>query len=370
MDPYRINHPGRLLSPSLVIFEDLVRANLDAAVRAVGGEPRRLRPHVKTHKMPAIVRMQEALGLHKHKVATIAEAEMTAAAGGRDILIAYPLVGPNLDRFVRLVQAYPTTTFRALVDDPDATRALARAASVLGKAVPTLVDLDIGMGRTGIAPGDDAVRLYELIGNLPTLEPDGLHAYDGHQKATDPAERRRSALHDLEPALDLRDRLLDDGHHVPRLVLGGTPTFPIHATSTVPGAECSPGTGTLHDHGYASKFPDLPFAPAALLLTRVVSRPRSGRITLDLGHKAVAADPVGARLVIPDLPGATLGGQSEEHLVVETVDAAKYPPGTPLLAIPTHICPTVALHRRAYVVRGGEVVDEWEVGARDRVIGV
>jgi D-serine deaminase-like pyridoxal phosphate-dependent protein len=334
------------------------------------GDPARLRPHVKTHKMRAIVAIQEAMGLHKHKVATIAEAEMTAAAGGRDVLVAYPLVGPNPERFARLVRAYPATTFRALVDDFDMTRALAKAAAGLDRAVPTLVDLDVGMGRTGIAPGKEAARLYELIGNLPTLEPDGLHAYDGHLKITDPAERRKVSDEGMKPALELRERLIAEGHHVPRTILGGTPTFPVHAASTVPGSECSPGTSTLHDHNYASKYSDLPFTPAALLFTRVVSRPRAGRITLDVGHKAVAADPVGDRLVLPDLPAATLGGQSEEHLVVETADAAKYPPGTHFLAIPTHVCPTVALHQRAYVVRDGEVVDEWEVTARNRVVGI
>ncbi len=369
MSPYTINHPERLLSPSLVIFEDIVRANLAAAIELVG-DPTRLRPHVKTHKMRAIVAMQEALGLHKHKVATIAEAEMTASAGGRDVLVAYPLVGPNLERFARLVRAYPETTFRALVDDPDMTRALARVAADLGRAVPTLVDLDVGMGRTGIAPGDDAARLYELIANLPTLEPDGLHAYDGHLKASDPAERRRESAEGMTPALELRERLIADGYPIPRTVLGGTPTFAIHATSTVPGSECSPGTCTLHDHSYASNYPDLPFTPAAVLFTRVISRPRAGRITLDLGHKAVAADPVGARLVLPDLPAYTLAGQSEEHLVVETPDAANYSPGTHFLAIPTHVCPTVALHHRAYVVRDGEVVDEWDVTARNRILAV
>jgi D-serine deaminase-like pyridoxal phosphate-dependent protein len=369
MNDYSINHPDLLLSPSLVIFEDLVRANIAAAIKMVG-YPARLRPHVKTHKMRAIVGMQESLGLHKHKVATIAEAEMTAAAGGRDVLVAYPLVGPNLERFVRLVRAHPGTTFRALVDDLDMARALAKVAATLDRAVPTLVDLDVGMGRTGIAPGREAIRLYELIANLPTLEPDGLHAYDGHLKVTDVAERRRVSDEGMRPALELRERLIAEGYPVPRMILGGTPTFPVHARSTVPGSECSPGTSTLHDHNYASKYPDLPFTPAALVFTRVVSRPRPGRITLDVGHKAVAADPVGDRLVLPELPGAKLGGQSEEHLVVETPEAEKYPPGSHFLAIPSHVCPTVALHQRAYVVRDGEVVDEWEVTARNRVVGI
>jgi D-threonine aldolase len=152
--------------------------------------------------------------------------------------------------------------------------------------------------------------------------------------------------------------------------MGGTPTFPIHATDLTPGVECSPGTCVFHDAGYAEKFPDLPFTPAAVLFTRVVSQPRPGRVCLDLGHKAVAADPVGPRLTLLGLPDATLGGQSEEHLVVDAPGADQLTPGTPLLAIPTHICPTCALHSWAYVLEDGEVVDRWEVKARDRVLGI
>ncbi len=168
----------------------------------------------------------------------------------------------------------------------------------------------------------------------------------------------------------LRDRMESEGLAVNRLVLGGTPTFPVHAGLDEPGVECSPGPGTLHDASYATKFPDLPFVPAAILLTRVISQPRPGRLCLDLGHKAVAADPPGARLTLLGVPDATLGGQSEEHLVVDTPHAAEFPPGTPLLAIPMHVCPTCALHRQVYVIEDGELVGEWEVSARDRVIGV
>jgi hypothetical protein len=157
------------------------------------------------------------------------------------------------------------------------------------------------------------------------------------------------------------------GLPVPRLIFGGTPTFPVHAAADEPGLECSPGTCVLHDSGYASTFPDLPFVPAAVLLTRVISRPRPGRLCLDLGHKAVAADPPGARLTLLGVPDATLGGQSEEHLVVDTPHAHRFPPGTPLLALPTHICPTCAMHRQAYVVEGGRVTGQWDIAARDRV---
>jgi D-serine deaminase-like pyridoxal phosphate-dependent protein len=366
---YFINNPTELLSPSLLIYRDLVRQNLSGMITMARG-PDRLRPHVKTHKMAAIVRMAAELGISKYKCATIAEAEMVAAAGGSDVLLAYPLVGPNLVRFARLVRGYPRTTFRAIVDHPDSAMALAEAVQGLDRPVPVLVDLEVGMGRTGIDPGEPAAALYALIARLPNLTADGLHAYDGHINETDIEARRKLVRAVQEQTLALRDRLVRLGLPVPRLVLGGTPSFPVHAGLDVPGVECSPGTIVLHDHGYATRFPDLAFTPAAILLTRVVSRPRPGRICLDLGHKAVAADPAGPRVHLIDVPEARIVGHSEEHLVVDTPAADRFPVGTCVLAIPTHVCPTSALHRRAYVIAGGRLVDEWEVTARDRVIGV
>lgn len=369
MDPrYPINDPAALLSPSLLIYRDRVRENLKAMIALARGSDR-LRPHVKTHKMAAIVRMCESMGIRKHKCATIAEAEMAAAAGGTDVMLAYPVVGPNIARLARLMRAYKGTTFRAIVDDPETARALSAALEGAERPLPVLVDLEVGMGRTGIEPGDRAADLYALLERLPNIVPDGLSAYDGHVHDADLEERRRSAATGLERTLSLRDRLLKMGLPVPRLVLGGTPTFPVHAALEVPGVECSPGTCTLHDAGYAAMYPDLPFTPAAVLLTRVVSRPRPGRICLDLGHKAVAADPpAGGRLKLLGVRDATIGNQNEEHLVVDTPDADALPPGTPLQAIPIHICPTCALHRRAYVIENGELVDEWEVTARDRML--
>ena len=253
----------------------------------------RLRPHVKTHKMPAIVRMCEAMGIRKHKCATIAEAEMVAAAGGTDVLLAYPLVGPNIARFARLIRKYPATTFRALVDHPASAQALSEGMRGIEDPLPVLIDLEVGMGRTGIAPDDAAVALAKLVAGLPNLVLDGLPAYDGqiHDNATS-RPGGGSTTPGVERTLELRDRLEALGLPVPRLVLGGTPTFPIHADArSLPGVECSPGTCTLHDIGYATHYPDLPFTPAAFLLTRVISQPRPGRLCLDLGHKAVAADP-------------------------------------------------------------------------------
>jgi D-serine deaminase-like pyridoxal phosphate-dependent protein len=366
---YRINDPSRHLSPSLVIDRALLRRNLEAMITLARGAER-LRPHVKTHKMPAIVRMCEELGIRKHKCATIAEAEMVAVAGGTDILLAYPLVGPNIARFARLIRKYPSTMFRALVDHPVAAEALSAGMGSIEHRLPVLIDLEVGMGRTGIAPNDAAVALADLIDQLPNLALDGLSAYDGQVHDGDIDARRRSAAPGIDRTLALRDRLEAKGLPVRRLVMGGTPTFPVHAALEEAGVECSPGTCTLHDIGYANRYPDLPFVPAAFLFGRVISQPRPGRLCLDLGHKAVAADPPGARLTLLDIPDATLGIHSEEHLVVDTPHAERFLPGTPVLALPTHICPTCALHRRASVIEEGDLVDEWEVAARDRMLSI
>jgi D-threonine aldolase len=367
--PYALRDATELLSPGLLIYRGLVRQNLETMI-AIARGAERLRPHVKTHKMAEIVRLAESMGIRKHKSATLAEAEMVAAAGGTDVLLAYPLIGPNLKRFANLVRGYRSTTFRATVDAPESARALSDVLAGLGRPVPVLLDLEIGMGRTGIEPGEAAAELYAQVDRLPNLVADGLHAYDGQIHDTDVAERRKDTQAGMERALALRERLVKRGLDVPRLVLGGTPTFPIHADLDVPGVECSPGTIVLHDYGYSTRYPDLPFTPAALLLTRVISRPRPGRLCLDLGHKAVAADPAGPRARLLDIDDARPVMHSEEHLVIETADAARFPVGTPLLAIPTHICPTVALHRRVDVIDEGELVARWEVTARDRVVGL
>ena len=366
---YALRDPSELLSPGVLVYRALVRQNLETMIAIAKGADR-LRPHVKTHKMAEIVRLAESMGIRKHKCATLAEAEMVAAAGGGDVLISYPLVGPNLKRFMNLVRGYRYTTFRATVDDVDSARALSAAMVGLDRPVPVLLDLEIGMGRTGIDPGEPAAELYAVVDRLPNLVADGLHAYDGQIHDTDVAERRKVTQVGIERVLALRDRLLKRGQDVPRVVLGGTPTFPIHAELEIPGVECSPGTIMLHDQSYTNKYPDLPFTPAALLLTRVISRPRPGRLCLDLGHKAVASDPAGPRARFLDIDDAVPVMHSEEHLVIETAHAEEFAIGTPLLAIPTHVCPTIALHRRVDVIEDGELVGRWEVTARDRVVGL
>jgi D-serine deaminase-like pyridoxal phosphate-dependent protein len=128
----------------------------------------------------------------------------------------------------------------------------------------------------------------------------------------------------------------------------------------------------LHDNGYGTRFADLTgFVPAALLLTRVIGRPTPTRVTFDLGYKAVASDPpAGKRLILPELEQYEAVLQNEEHLVIETPQAERFKPGDVAYAIPTHICPTCAMHRRAYVVENGRLLGEWDIVARDRMLTI
>jgi D-serine deaminase-like pyridoxal phosphate-dependent protein len=368
---YVIADTSAVLSPGLLFYKDLIRHNIARAI-AIAGGPDRLRPHVKTHKTCQIARMELDAGISKHKCATLAEAEMLAGCGAPDVFLAYNLVGPNCARLARLLEAYPRCRFSVQADHPAAVRTLSAALEATGRTVDVLIDVDVGQHRTGIAPGEGAIALYELIARLPGLAPGGLHVYDGHNHQESYAEREAAVQRQLAPVLALRSSLEKKGLPVPRMVMGGTPTFPVYARMDFPGLECAPGTCFLHDHGYGSRFADLAeFQPAALLLTRVISRPTPSRITLDLGYKAVASDPpAGKRCVLLNVPEYEPVLQNEEHLVIESPAAERFAPGDEVYALPTHICPTCAMHRQAYVVEKGQVTDCWDIVARDRVLTI
>lgn len=354
-------------SPSLLLYPDRIEENLRRMIALVGN-PARLRPHLKTHKLPQVIALQVSLGITKAKCATIAEAEMAARASATDILLAAQLVGPNVPRLLALQRTFPSVAFSTICDDPGALAALATAAQAAGTTIEVLLDLDVGMARTGIAPGPAAAALYRTLATTPGLRAGGLHAYDGHLRHSDLAERTAAAATGIASVEALRDSLTHSGLPVPRLVYGGTPTFPVHAPRTAHDAtlECSPGTCVLWDASYAAQVPDLDFLHAAVLLTRVISRPGTNRLCLDLGHKSVASEMPHPRAIFPALPDARAVTHSEEHLVIETARAADFPVGTALYALPWHICPTVALHDRVHINRANRLVDEWPVTARAR----
>ncbi len=371
MHPYRLLDVASVFTPALVFFPAMIRRNLREVVAMAGG-PHRLRPHAKTHKCPDVVRMQLAEGVTKHKCATIAEAEMLAAAGAADVLIAYPMVGPNVGRVAALAKLFPNVAFSVIADHSAAIKELSEAATAVNAVVGVLPDINVGMDRTGTTLAA-AGELYPLLFALPGIAPAGLHLYDGHHNMESRADREAAVRAVLTPVLELRDRLVAAGFPVPRLVAGGTPAFPVYAAmQEIADLECSPGTYVLHDAGYGSKYPDFAqVQPAAVLVTRVVSRPTATRVTLDLGTKAVAADPpAGQRIALLDFPPHTPVGHNEEHYVVETPHADRYMPGDVVYALPAHICPTVALHKEALVAEDGRITGAWPITARDRRLTV
>jgi D-serine deaminase-like pyridoxal phosphate-dependent protein len=364
---YSVSNAEDVASPALLVYPDRVEENIRRMIRMAGGVGR-LRPHMKTNKMPEVVRMHLDHGITRFKCATIAEAEVTASAGASDVLLAYQPVGPNVARFVGLTRAFTSTTFSALVDDANTVRTLSSAAVAGGVVLNLYLDVDVGMHRSGVEPGPAAVDVYRLIATLPGLNVAGLHAYDGHIHDSDLAVRRRRCEESFASVRRLREDLLSQGFPVPTVVAGGTPTFPMHARR--PDVECSPGTTVFWDFGYTTNLPDLDFLPAVMLLTRIISKPGPNRICLDLGHKAVASEAPHPRMQLMEIPDARALGHSEEHLPLETDRAGEFEVGAALYAMPWHVCPTVALHNEAVVVRRGRAVERWRVVARARMITI
>lgn len=376
---WAIAEVGDIPSPSLVIYPDRAEENLRRMI-AIAGDVERLRPHMKTHKLAPLIDAHVARGIRRFKCATIAEAEMVAGAGATDVLLAYQPVGPNIRRLVELARAFPAVRFSAVVDDETVAGCISDAARQAGVTLGVWLDLDVGMHRTGVPPGERASHLYRRLTTLPGVTPRGLHAYDGHLRDRDLALRTAQVNEAFAPVAALRDELVNEGIDVPAVVAGGTPTFPVHARRD--GVDLSPGTSVLWDAGYATQLPDLDFLAAALVLTRVVSKPGDHRVCVDLGHKAIASEGPHPRVLliqpeaIAEAPqttvlgapilNATFVGHSEEHLVFESPAAASLDVGDALYGIPWHVCPTVALHSEAVVVRDHHVVDRWRITARER----
>ncbi len=366
-DWYVIDNVGEIPSPALVFYPERIEENVRRMIR-VAGDAGRLRPHVKTHKCADVVRLQLLQGIRKFKCSTIAEAEMAASAGAPDVLLAMQPVGPAIGRFFALQQAYPGTAFAAIVDAEAAAGEIARAATAAGTDACLWLDVNSGMNRTGIAPGADAARLYRRVHESPGLRAGGLHVYDGHIHESDVAERTRVCDAQFAPVADLIDTLAASGLPVPAVVAGGSPTFPIHAKRA--GVELSPGTPLLWDAGYGAAYPDLEFLVAAVVVSRVVSKPGGTLVCLDLGTKAVASEMPQPRASLLGVGEYRVAAHNEEHLVIDVPDPGRFGIGDVVYAVPVHICPTVARYETAAVVERGRRTGEWPIAARNRRITV
>lgn len=327
------------------------------------GDTSRLRPHIKTHKTAEIIRMQQEAGIEKFKCATLAEAELLGRCKAKDVLLAMQLVGPNINRYLELCWRHPGTSFSTLLDHKETAIALAKAAEADKHIINVYLDLNVGMNRTGIEPGEKAEELYHFIQKQKELNILGLHVYDGHLRFSDPKKQEDACNQAFKKVSDLDKVLVKSGMDRPIIIAGGSPTFPVHCKRK--DVECSPGTTLLWDERYASSFPDLNFLPAAVLLTRVISKPSEGLYCLDLGHKSIAPEMPFPRALLLGQENAEQLSQSEEHLVIKPKKGNGIGIGDVIYAIPMHICPTVAKYPKLKVVEHGEVIAEWRVAARD-----
>ena len=369
MTPFRIEQQSSIPTPALIYHKDNIGRNIRKAISLVGSADR-IRPHVKSHKTEEIVRMQMSEGITRFKCATIAEAEMIAMGGGPDVLIAYPLVGPNVERFVTLVKTYPDTLFSAVVESEEGAAQLGEEGKKQDTTLSVFLELDPGLHRTGISIGESALRLYEKLCSSPVFTVAGLHCYDGHIHQEDLESRKSAAGVCYVQITNLKNRIEERGLPVPQIVIGGTPSFALYASHTE--LQVSPGTCFLHDWGYAKSYAELKFDFAAVILSRVISvHPQQETFTIDVGCKAIASDPKGERGIILDLPDAVPLYQNEEHWVFR-IRADRLPlPGTEVQVLPTHICPTSALYDEAHIVDdAGTWSADWKIKARSRKLTI
>ncbi|MHA8060724.1 D-TA family PLP-dependent enzyme [Aquirufa beregesia] len=354
-------------SPGLLVFPEKVKQNIAYVLSLVDGDPNRLRPHIKTHKTKEVNDLLLEAGITKFKCATIAEAELLALSQAPSILLSMQPTGPNIVRLANLVQAYPQSQFACLVDDLHAAQAISQIFQDNAHSIDVFIDLNVGMNRTGIIPGQ-AASLIHQIKSLPALKISGLHAYDGHIRDVNLEDRK---VHVQRDFIEFEALVQSISSEFPDLELcvGGTPSFLVHHQN--PAYVCSPGTFVFFDAGYSSLYPENSLEQALYIISRIVSKPSKTSICLDLGHKSVAAEnSIENRVRFVDYPEFKLMSQSEEHGIVEVPDSESFEIGQEFYMIPYHVCPTVALHANLQVIEDDIFTGIWEVKARNRKINI
>ncbi len=360
---YRIHGVENLDTPSLVLYVDKIQENIARIGSLLGGFGR-LRPHIKTHKCREILDMQIAAGVSRVKCATPKEVHLAAQAGVRDVLLAYPIVGPLAHHVAAIQRDYPELTLQVLMDDAVQVEPLATACQAMGVEVGVMADVNSGMNRTGTGAGADVLSLAGRIRRARGLRFAGLHSYGSPPAQGAPDERAAVYRRALQTVTDARDTLERGGIPVPRVVAGNSLDFEL-AAQTAGIDEVSPGTWILWDKGYESLLPQR-FVYAALVVGRVISRPTSTLFAVDAGYKSVSADPAIPHAQVLSVPGSEVVGRWEEHLLVRLAEPATEPRlGTAVYIVPVHVCSTVNLWDEAVVVDGnGDIVGRWPIAAR------
>lgn len=359
-----------LRTPALLVDLERLERNLQAMQAFADEQGVRLRPHAKTHKTPAIGRMQVAMGASGLTVAKLGEAEVFLDAGIDDLFVAYPIVGEEkLERLAGLLRRGRVTVAADHREQLDGYAALSRRR---GLEVPVMIEVDTGLARCGLPPGRELVELCLTAARTPGLRFLGLMTHEGHApRAGHPEGLHGAGVAAGQTMVEAAAMVRREGVEVEVVSVGSTPTA--RSAPTVAGVtEMRPGIYAFYDAGRVAMGVVDGDRCAATVLATIVSRPARDRVILDAGSKALSQDGLGVRLEEPSFgqvlahPDWRIERLYEEHAILRVPpgDAARI--GEQVRIVPNHVCPVFNLFDRVSVVREGEVVDEWPIEARGR----
>jgi D-serine deaminase-like pyridoxal phosphate-dependent protein len=363
---YQLSGIADVLTPALLLYPEILAANIDRTVALLGGNPNRWRPHIKTAKLGYTLRMLVARGIRNFKCATTLELLRACENGATDVLLAYPSVGANALRVREIAIQFPRTRISVLAENERQIHQWG------GSSVGIFLDINPGMNRTGIDQNDGG-SVVHLVSEIAANHLDfrGLHYYDGQYGGLAEPQRTEQTHAGYHRLLNLVSNLERSGVRVPELITAGTPTFPGSLSfegfrSAQFTHRISSGTIVYCDATTFAQLPDLQgYRPAVLVLARVVSHPRQNIVTCDAGHKAVSADAGVPTCVVVGYPELAPLSPSEEHLPLAVQEGAAAPQiGDPLFLLPRHICPTVNNFDQAVLVRNEAVESIEQVSAR------
>ncbi len=348
-------------TPALCLDIEAVESNVMRMAEFARRTGVNLRPHAKTHKSPMLAHMQLAAGAIGITCAKLSEAEVLAASGIKDILIANQIVGAH--KIARLVNLAAHSEVMVAVDDVDNVAELNAAAQTKGVQLRVVIEIDIGMGRCGVAPGQAVLDLARQIIVSPGLRFEGVMGYEGHVIFTpDPEERKAKTEASLKPMMESVDLLRRSGIPVNIVSSGGTGTYFI--TGCYPGiTELQVGSYITMDSQYREVV-GIDFAYALTVLATVIRVHGEKRAIVDAGLKAMTRD-FGMPYVL-DPPGWKVTALAEEHGFLERVDGAPLKRGDKVKIVPNHGCTTINLHDYYYVVRRGVLEAIWPIAARGK----
>ena len=344
-------------TPAILIELDKVEANLRRAQAYADAHGLVLRPHIKTHKIPAFAKRQMALGAIGITCQKLGEAEVMADAGIPDILLTFNLLGAAKLR--RLLALARRVRLMVTLDNQAVAHGLSEAFAASGSALRVLIECDTGADRCGVQSAAEVLALAQAIDRLPGLELAGLMTYPPQGRPTDVGAWLDKA----------RDALTAAGLPCAVISTGGTPDM-LQAAEYGCASEHRPGTYIYGDRFQATTSWGTLDDCAMRVLTTVVSRPTDGRAILDAGSKVFSSDTLGLEGFghVVEYPQLVLAKFSEEHGHVDCTGSNARPSvAERVTVIPNHACVVTNLADRVYGVRGNEVVEVFPVAARGLV---